>query len=646
MAPTAPFSHDRLPPGVDPPRRGDPERFGDYRVVGRIGAGGMGAVYAGVTDVGRAAAVKVVHSQFAADPDFRARFAREVALVSRVRATCAPAFLGADTEAAVPWMATEYVPGLTLRQHVKRNGPLTGGMLTAFAVGLAEALTAIHAAGVVHRDLKPGNVILAPDGPKVLDFGIARAADGTVLTATGGLHGTPGWVSPEQYEGADATGYSDMFAWGGLVALAATGRDPFGKGAVDGVIHRSRYEEPDLDGVPEHLMSLVRRSLSKGPDERPRADEALTELTRGWSATRVMPARTPPLDGEGGPGQDARLTEIVPELLSTEWTEVSDPGTRRVRGPRRVLLLSAGAAVLVVALIGGLLVVDRVGGEGSSLTDGLPWGEGTEGTVDGGGDANGSGEGSGTAEEGAPLVQSSPEEGTAVVTEAIELMEGAPGLLYRSDSHADQEQGHPAASVVEYSREPVRVFQKRTYDLAGIGLNLRYGDDLENQVFGLVPLAQLESAENPDYYRQEGNPAGEWDPMEELGWGLAWILEPDAEIEYQGRSRVPHEQEFVDGGVSRWLEGFEETDGHHYSGTVVQRTGLEHSDGESMSFDLWIDDEGYPLRFAGSTLWVPDNPDHPDVAITEFRDFDFGEAREIYVPEEPEILPERPSPGF
>ncbi|WP_040685198.1 protein kinase domain-containing protein, partial [Nocardiopsis halotolerans] len=148
---SAPFDDSRLPPGVEPPTGADPEHIGHYRVVGRIGAGGMGAVYAGLAPDNGCAAVKVVHAHFADNPDFRARFAREVAMVARVRAACAPAFLGADTRADTPWLATEYVPGLTLRQHVRRHGPLTGGVLLALAVGLAEALAAIHGAGVVHR---------------------------------------------------------------------------------------------------------------------------------------------------------------------------------------------------------------------------------------------------------------------------------------------------------------------------------------------------------------------------------------------------------------------------------------------------------------------------------------------------------------
>ncbi|SIO85220.1 serine/threonine-protein kinase [Nocardiopsis sp. JB363] len=626
-----PFDRDHLPPGVDQPGRGDPDRLGDYRVVGRIGAGGMGAVYAGVTDAGDVAAVKVIHSRFADDPEFRSRFAREVGLVSRVRATCAPAFLGADVVAPTPWMATEYVPGLTLREHVDRHGPLTGGMLTALAVGLAEALTAIHSVGVVHRDLKPGNVILAPDGPKVLDFGIARAADGTVLTATGGLHGTPGWVAPERYEGVEVTGHSDMFAWGGLVAVAATGRPPFGRGAVDGVVHRSRHEDPDLDGVPEHLMDLVRRSLDKDPRERPRADEALAELTRGWSATRVMPGGALPPTRVEEPGPDADPTEIVPELLVAEWRGVVDPGTRRVRRPRRTVWLSAAAAVLVVVLVGGLLVVDRLPSTGGDDGPGGA-GEGPGGEEPIGEEADG------------PAIQNAPEDGPVVAAEAIELMEGASDYLYRHDFQADQERAHPSATVTEYTEEPVRALQRRSYEPAGVHIDLRHGAELEEQVFGLVTF-DGSGASDPRYYRQEGTFYEDLDLAASADWGLTQILEPDAEIEYQGRNRVPHEQELLDGGVSAGLE-FQETEGHHYSGTFTEPVNEEGVGGGPMNFDLWVDDEGYPLRFAGSGARVHDDPEQPEITITETRDYVFHESRDVHVPEESEILSERPTPGF
>ncbi|MFE1102243.1 serine/threonine protein kinase [Nocardiopsis alba] len=620
------FTRDRLPEGVTPATGTDPERFGDYRVVGRIGAGGMGAVYAGVTGVGRAAAVKVVHSQFAADPEFRARFAREVGLVSRVRATCAPAFLGADTEAATPWMATEYVPGLTLRQHVNRNGPLAGGMLTAFAVGLAEALTAIHAAGVVHRDLKPGNVILSPEGPKVLDFGIARAADGTVLTATGGLHGTPGWVSPEQYEGADATGYSDMFAWGGLVALAATGRNPFGKGAVDGIIHRSRYEEPDLDGVPEHLSSLVRRSLSKDPGDRPRADEALTELTRGWSATRVMPAETP-LDGAGETGADALPTEIVPELLATEWTGISAPAVRRVRRPRTVLL-SGTAAVLVAVLVGGWLFV-RSDEEPPS--------------------SNGEGPGvatNGAGEETSLLVESAPENGTGVLEQAVDLVERAESFeVVRVTT------GIPPADysdVHRYTEEPEPRYAFSDHGGAVSSERLEIGEDPVDMIHRSVSNnPEMESGTG--YFRDEEYIDGFGDVKRRNGFmiDLVNLAEEGTELVYHGEQQVPAGDEPEIEGLDTDTSG---RTGHHYSGTFVESgyLGPDDETEREVSFSLWVGDDGYPLRFErlavhGEAEEIPEELRDPgdaplvDAAGQKVFFLRFDEPVEIEVPDESEI---------
>ncbi len=629
MTRNAPFDRDHLPPGVDPPGRGDPERLGDYRVVGRIGAGGMGAVYAGLTDTGQTAAVKVIHSQFAADPDFRARFAREVGLVSRVRATCAPAFLGADVTAATPWMATEYVPGLTLRQHVKKHGPLSGGMLTALAVGLAEALTAIHGAGVVHRDLKPGNVILAPDGPKVLDFGIARAADGTVLTATGGLHGTPGWVPPERYEGADATGYTDMFAWGGLVAVAATGRDPFGGGTVDGIIHRSRHEEPDLDGVPEPLLGLVRRALSKDPGERPRADEALAELTRGWSATRVMPGGALPPTLVAEQGQGTNPTRIVPELLATEWTAVADPGVRRVRGSRRALWLSVTAAVLVVALGGGLLYFDQV-----------PW---AGGSPEDAGANSADGE---TDEPSGPMVQTDPENAEAVLAEAVDLAHTASDYVYRHEYRVDQEGGDPSVHVSQYTEDPVRAFQSMSYGPFGMSVVLHHGDELEEKVNGWVDHQTAGAEPGPpviQYYVAEPGEGDDEDPRSGLDWGLDRILEPESEVAYQGLNRVPYETEFWD-LPSYGLE-FEETEGHLYSGTYVEEAQNEEIDLVTVSFDLWLDDEGYPLRLADTGIFDQADSEQLGTTFSTIRNYTFNEPRDIHLPEESEILPEWPGVG-
>ncbi|WP_425508485.1 serine/threonine-protein kinase [Streptomyces roseirectus] len=252
---------------VQPARPGDPRQVGPYRIVGRLGASGMGVVHAGLDPAGLRVAVKVIHAAPAGDPEFRARFRREVRLSARVQGPCLVPVLAADPDTESPWLATAYAPGLTLDQHLAAHGPLTAATLYAFATGTAQALAAIHAAEVVHRDVKPQNVVLTPTGPRLLDFGIAHAADGTSVTRTGTMTGTPGWISPEHYRTGTTGPQGDVFAWGSLVAYAATGRPPFGTGAPDVVAYRVMSADPDLDGLPEPLRDITERDLAK---ERPR----------------------------------------------------------------------------------------------------------------------------------------------------------------------------------------------------------------------------------------------------------------------------------------------------------------------------------------------------------------------------------------
>ncbi|WP_026125120.1 serine/threonine protein kinase [Nocardiopsis alba] len=266
------------PVGLSPLKEDDPTDIGLYRLVGRIGAGGMGAVYGALDTYGRCVAVKTVHARFARRPEFREAFAHEVAMLARVDGVGTARLHAHDTEAEVPWLAFDHVPGRDLRAHVREFGPLEGEMLRVFALGMAEGLAALHAAGVVHRDVKPANVILSPDGPKIVDFGIATPIGTERSDDAFADHGTPGWAAPERHAGAIADSAADVFAWGALVAMAATGRQPFGKGETKERIRRVCAGEYEIDGVPEDLLPLVEGALSMEPGERPGAADLVRAL--------------------------------------------------------------------------------------------------------------------------------------------------------------------------------------------------------------------------------------------------------------------------------------------------------------------------------------------------------------------------------
>ncbi|MFJ1973838.1 serine/threonine protein kinase [Streptomyces sp. NPDC087903] len=300
--------------------------MGDFTLIGRLGAGGMGQVFLGRSAGGRAAAVKVVKAALAEVPEFRARFRQEVAALHRVGGEWTAPVLGADTEAAAPWVATEYVPGPSLHQVVESGyGPLPEATLHSLAGRLARALRAIHGAGLVHRDLKPSNILLTVDGPRIIDFGIARALDtmaGSLRTSTGVVLGSPGFMSPEQVRGHQVTPAADMFSLGSVLVYAATGRLPFGSAdlGLHAVMFRIAEEEPDLTGVPSTLTGLVTACLAKDPQRRPTAEqlaahtstdadspwlpaELLAEL--GRLAARILTAETPP-QGSPAPTRSKR----------------------------------------------------------------------------------------------------------------------------------------------------------------------------------------------------------------------------------------------------------------------------------------------------------------------------------------------------
>jgi outer membrane protein assembly factor BamB len=255
---------------VAPLEDDDPSRVGRYRLLGRLGAGGMGQVYLGRSPGGREAAVKLVRPELAGDAEFRRRFAREVAAARRVSGAFTAGVLDADAEGTPPWLATVYVPGPSLADAVANHGPLPLESVLALGAGLAEALEAIHAAGVVHRDLKPSNVLLAADGPRVIDFGISVAAEATALTRTGTVIGTPGYMSPEQLTGGTPVGPpSDVFSLASVLVYAATGTGPFGDGGGHALSFRVVYEAPELAAVPGPLRALAEPCLAKKPDQRP-----------------------------------------------------------------------------------------------------------------------------------------------------------------------------------------------------------------------------------------------------------------------------------------------------------------------------------------------------------------------------------------
>ncbi|MFE1819285.1 ABC transporter substrate-binding protein [Streptomyces anulatus] len=269
----------------------DPRTVGPYRTLVRLGAGGMGVVYLARTAGGALAAVKVIRAEHAEDPGFRARFRREAEAAARITGPWVVPVLGADTEDREPWLATAFVPGPSLAEVVGAGGALPTTTVRALGSRLADALVAVHAAGLIHRDVKPGNVLLALDGPRLIDFGIARHEGATALTTTGAVIGTPGYLAPEQASAGPLGPPCDVFSLGCVLVYAATGRRPFGEGGGAGALFRTIHEEPDLTGVEPGLAPLIAACLAKDPAARPTASRVRDALT----------AKAP--GGPGGPGR-------------------------------------------------------------------------------------------------------------------------------------------------------------------------------------------------------------------------------------------------------------------------------------------------------------------------------------------------------
>jgi predicted Ser/Thr protein kinase len=291
---------------VKPLRATDPTTVGEFRLLGRLGAGGMGEVYLGVTRSGRPVAVKVIRAAVAADPAFRARFVREVNAARQVGGFWTASVVAADADAEAPWLATEYVPGVSLHQAVAEAGPLPPATVRIIGARLAEALAAIHAAGLVHRDLKPGNVLLGPNGPVVIDFGITRAFETESAPLTSVI-GTPSYMSPEQIKGEPLSPASDVFSLGSTLVYALIGRGPFNTGAPEGIIFRVVAEEPDLSGVPAELHDLIAGCLAKEPRQRPTTGQLVTALS-GAGANRGAGAKATDLAPALGPAAGAVVT--------------------------------------------------------------------------------------------------------------------------------------------------------------------------------------------------------------------------------------------------------------------------------------------------------------------------------------------------
>ncbi|MEU1387982.1 MULTISPECIES: serine/threonine-protein kinase [unclassified Nonomuraea] len=365
----------------EPLRPGDPRRAGAYRLEGRLGGGGMGQVFLGRSPGGRPVAVKLVRPDLADDPGFRRRFALEAEAARRVGGFYTAQLVDADPDADPPWLVTAYIPGPSLHQAVEAHGPMPTEAITVLGAGLAEGLGAIHACDLVHRDLKPSNVILAADGPRVIDFGITRALDATSHTLSRAVVGTPSFMSPEQARGREIGPPSDVFSLGLVLAFAATGHSPFGTGRAEAIVYRVAHDEPDLTGLPAHLTELVKRCLAKDPGDRPGVADILRELTDPARTTtqwlpppfatmvderqlRTPPALAPFPSSDPGPHMgrtrdDANHgralgtpggTERYPHELGHRAPSGSDLPTDRRRLPRRLFLLGGVAALGAAAV--------------------------------------------------------------------------------------------------------------------------------------------------------------------------------------------------------------------------------------------------------------------------------------------------------
>jgi WD40 repeat protein len=353
------------PGRVGPLRPGDPRRVGGYKLTGLLGEGGMGQVFLGRSRSGRLVAVKLIRPEYARQPRFRERFAREIAAARMVGGSHAVPVVDADPRAERPWMATAYIAAPSLQDRVDTGGPLGTGQVARVGAHLAEGLAAIHACGLVHRDLKPGNVLLAADGARIIDFGIARAVGAVTLTTAGTMLGTCLYMSPEQMREAGITAASDIFSLGSVLTFAATGAPPFRATTLPGIVRDIMDADPDLADVPDPLVPLIAACLAKDPARRPSLDNILAHC-----ATFARPAQRP------ATARPSRARPASAQAASTRATSTRTAGVRPVRArpaappppaapsgavPRRVLLAGGVAAVVAAGAVFPLLAKGSTG---------------------------------------------------------------------------------------------------------------------------------------------------------------------------------------------------------------------------------------------------------------------------------------------
>jgi hypothetical protein len=347
-------------PELSPLVSGDPETVGGYRLAGRLGEGGQGAVYLAHGKYGEAVAVKLLHSRLGIDATARTRFAREAEAVRRVAPFCTARVLAADVDGAIPYLVSEYIDGPSLQEFVHRNGPLDAVTLRWLAIGTLTALAAVHQAGIVHRDFKPGNVLLSADGPRVVDFGIARALDVT-SSLTSQVIGTPAYMAPEQFGGGPVGPAIDLFAWGSTMTYAATGTPPFGGGTVPVIITRILESAPRLDGLRAPVREMVTACLNKDPSNRPSAQDLLSRLL----GTADEPASVTLADAARAVGPGVMGPGVVgagvmgPGVVGTE--PVNRPPSHPRPGRRGPVIAVAAAAAALLAVAGTWLYLGSLG---------------------------------------------------------------------------------------------------------------------------------------------------------------------------------------------------------------------------------------------------------------------------------------------